>query len=76
MHQISIRYSKKVNEEELFGLFDDLLRHLRLNGQVNGRNWRAFALDGRMSATVLTITRQALFPEYHNIFVKEDIQKI
>jgi predicted nucleic acid-binding Zn ribbon protein len=82
MHRISIRYSKKVSkankvsEEELFGLFDNLLNALRQNGQINGRDLYSSAHKGRMQATVLTVTKDALDSKYHNKYVNDYLGKI
>jgi predicted nucleic acid-binding Zn ribbon protein len=76
MHQISIRYTKKVDEEMLFGLFDGLHSALRENGQVNGRERRIYAHKGKMHTIFFTVTKSALSSKYHSQDVIDFIEKI
>jgi predicted nucleic acid-binding Zn ribbon protein len=76
MHQISIRYSKKVNEENLFGLFDGLFAALRENGQINGRERLIYAHKSRMYSVVFTATKSALTSQYHSEDVLNVIRQI
>jgi predicted nucleic acid-binding Zn ribbon protein len=73
MHTLSIKYNKKVDENELWHAFNQLLGYLRHNGQLIGREMIPYKNNGRMGATIFTATPNALDKKYHNKYVKDGI---
>jgi predicted nucleic acid-binding Zn ribbon protein len=74
MHSLSIRYDRTVAEHDVWHLFNLLLGNLRHNGQLIGRDMHPYARDGRLSATIFTVTERALDERYHNDYVRKNIQ--
>ncbi len=73
MHTLSIKYNKTVDENELWHAFNQLLGCLRHNGQLAGRHMIPYKKDGRMLATIFTVTPNALDKKHHNKYVKNGI---
>jgi predicted nucleic acid-binding Zn ribbon protein len=79
MHTISIKYGKDIDENELWHAFYGLLGYLRHSGQLNGRYIQPYSKDGRISATIFTVTEEALDEKYHNQYVVKaiaDLEKL
>jgi predicted nucleic acid-binding Zn ribbon protein len=73
MHTISIKYNKKIDENELWHAFNQLLGSLRHNGQLIGREMRPYKSGSRIHAAIFTATEDALNRKYYNKYVKNDI---
>jgi predicted nucleic acid-binding Zn ribbon protein len=73
MHTLSIAYDQTVDESAVWHQFNLLLGNLRHNGQLIGREMHPHTLAGRMSATVFTVTEEALDERWHNDYVRTSI---
>jgi predicted nucleic acid-binding Zn ribbon protein len=73
MHTLSIKFKKTTNENELWHAFWGVLASMRHNGQLVGRAMNPYKHNGKMMATIVTATADALEAKHHNSYVKKDI---
>lgn len=73
MHTLSIKFKKTTDENALWHSFWGILSSMRQNGQLVGRAMNPYNHNGRMMATIVTATEDALDEKYHNSYVKKDI---
>jgi predicted nucleic acid-binding Zn ribbon protein len=76
MHSLSIKFKKSIDENELWHLFYNLLAYLRHSGQLVGRDMNPFVLNGKMSASIVTATEDALDEKNQNSYVKKGIESL
>jgi predicted nucleic acid-binding Zn ribbon protein len=76
MHTLSIKYKKGIDENELWHQFYTLLSYLRHSGQLVGRDMNPHKLNGKMMATIVTATPNALDSKHHNSYVKKAIANL
>ncbi len=73
MHELSIKFKKDIDQNELFHAFWSVLGSMRQNGQLNGREMSPYMLGDTMKAVVSSITEDGLNPQYYNKYVTENI---
>jgi predicted nucleic acid-binding Zn ribbon protein len=73
MHTISIKYNKRIDENELWHAFNQLLGSLRHNGQLIGREMQPYQNKSCMYATVFTAAENTVDKKYHNKYVNDGI---
>jgi predicted nucleic acid-binding Zn ribbon protein len=76
MHSITIKYKKRANTTEILDCFWNLLSYLRHSGQLVGRDMNPYHYNGKISATIVTATEDALDEKYQNGYVKKAIKDL
>ena len=76
MHQISIKFSEDIDQNELWHTFYELLGYLRHNGQLLGRNMVPYMQENQISATFQTFTAEALNEHFFNKYVSDSVHKL
>jgi predicted nucleic acid-binding Zn ribbon protein len=76
MHTLSIKYKEGAQVSELLDCFWSLLSYLRHSGQLVGRDMHPYHHKGKIMATIVTATEDALDAKYHNTYVKKGIQEL
>jgi predicted nucleic acid-binding Zn ribbon protein len=76
MHTLSIKYKKTIDENELWHKFYDVLSYLRHSGQLVRRDMNPYKHNGKMMATIVTATEDALDNKHHNSYVKNGIAEL
>jgi predicted nucleic acid-binding Zn ribbon protein len=76
MHSISIKVKKSADLNNVLDCFWTLLSNLRHSGQLVGRDMNPYYLQGKIMATIVTATEDALDEKYQNTYVKKTINEL
>lgn len=76
MHQLSIKFKKETDENELYHAFWSVLGAMRQNGQLTGREMNCFIQDDKMIAVISSVGEDGLNEKYHNKYVEQNITEL
>jgi predicted nucleic acid-binding Zn ribbon protein len=76
MHQLSIKFKTNTNQNDIWHLFNRVLREMRENGQINGGEINPYMHRNKIIATLWTFTTEAMGEKYFNKYVVEAIAQL